>query len=764
MDKMKKLKLIYALAASLLLSACDTELVEGEGIGNNGSPNENRTPVAQIDASSSVSLGSILVLSASGSGDPDYADNIDNLTYLWSIDSDAVTLKSTNSVNTEAVVSDSANAGSTIEVSLTVTDSNGNVHSSSKTVILTEEDNLPPVVNIESVSEQNDFTQFTSVSSFDPEERPLTRHWRLYSDNGELLKESSTEIFDTELNQSCIAANYTLQLSVSDEIGQTVIETKEINLAADFSGVTGHISLSQNNQILASELNSEGSSFRDEITLSVSPAICLSQVELVNSVGQLHVIARDSEQGQVLYGFSYLVPHTLIDQSIEINYSAVNANNVEFAAAQQTVELTDSLGFIADSQLLQCINDHLLENEAWQVVTDIVALDCQSYGITSLAGIELLTSLASLSLANTDENSATLNKISDISYLSPLNNLSSVDIANNPVCSIDALSDKNKLTKLNLSGLEQALCRESEISCENIACAADDGFIKGQNDTFFQTINTLENLNDLDVSANHIYKLDFLDGVSLMNSYNLANNNISLLNPLIQALSSEDDILSKNIQIDLKGNEKLACKDIEYLNGLSTGDILFEQCIRLYGRDGEMRISLEWDTEIAEIELPLIVFDPNGLLAFDTINDQKCADIIGTVDNYICPEFFGAVGLTKFESLISPFTQDSHTGQKTLRQSILDESCEQAKCYLNRENAYWLETPPEGDYAIILNNASDTPVNYRLRIYMGDKLISSMADYGPELSIDGGSDSVSFSIINGEVNNLLFNSTKLALF
>jgi len=188
-------------------------------------------------------------------------------------------------------------------------------------------------------------------------------------------------------------------------------------------------------------------------------------------------------------------------------------------------------------------------------LTELIRLDAEDWGITSLEGIQYCVNFTWVDLRD--------NEIADISALESLINLTSLDLSNNEIVDINTLSNLTNLIELSLynnpivdisplSGLTNltklGLGRNQIIDIQALAC--------------------LSNLTELNLDKNEIVDISVLAGLIHLKELNLSDNQISDILPLVSnaGIDSGDIVNLRENQLVLQSGSP-DMLDIETLQG-----------------------------------------------------------------------------------------------------------------------------------------------------------------------------------------------------
>ena len=180
-------------------------------------------------------------------------------------------------------------------------------------------------------------------------------------------------------------------------------------------------------------------------------------------------------------------------------------------------DLNETNHFDLDNSKIKSKSYSLNENEK------LLGLNLKLCKISNLSFLKGLFNLTNLSLST--------NQISDICFLQGLTRLTNLNLSNNQISDISFLQGLTNLTSLNLN--------TNEIS--------DISFLQG-----------LTNLTDLSLSNNQISDISFLQGLKNLTNLNLSNNKISNIS-FLQGLTNLTNLNLSNNQIN----------NISFLQGLT---------------------------------------------------------------------------------------------------------------------------------------------------------------------------------------------------
>ena len=188
------------------------------------------------------------------------------------------------------------------------------------------------------------------------------------------------------------------------------------------------------------------------------------------------------------------------------------------------------------------------------LVSGLSELAAEQAGLTSLVGIQNLTSLTILGL--------NFNSITDISALSGLTSLTILGLSDNSISDISALSGLTSLTILGLT--DNSI---TDISALSGLTSLTFLVLSFNSITDISALSGLTSLTFLDLSSNSITDISALSGLTSLTSLHLNNNSITD----ISALSGLTSLTS----LDLSNNPNLT--DIQPLldnTGLGAGDVV----------------------------------------------------------------------------------------------------------------------------------------------------------------------------------------------
>ena len=188
---------------------------------------------------------------------------------------------------------------------------------------------------------------------------------------------------------------------------------------------------------------------------------------------------------------------------------------------------------IPDANLRAVIEDSLGKARDASItpaeMASLTRLEAPHSNISDLTGLEYATSLNHLVLGKVyvgGEGNANSNQISDISPLSGLTNLTSLNLANNDLSDISPLSGLTNLTFLSL--YNNNLSDISPLSGLTNLTSLD----LAHNDISLSPLSNLTNLTSLGLESNRIEDLSPLSNLTRLTDLRLARNDIEDLSPL----------------------------------------------------------------------------------------------------------------------------------------------------------------------------------------------------------------------------------------
>ena len=273
------------------------------------------------------------------------------------------------------------------------------------------------------------------------------------------------------------------------------------------------------------------------------------------------------------------------------------------------VELDGTLpSLVADPALRNVIRTHLSLTEAEQItivdMENLTALELESIGITSLAGLEYAIALTTLNLSDNSITDITLlqglsqlttltlndNSITDITPLQNLTALTNLDLSNNSITDITPLQDLTALTNLDLGGNSiaditplQDLDALTTLTLSNnpitdfaplaelttlTALEVSRNSISDLN-----VISNLPQLLALNISDNSITDITLLQNLTALTTLNLSGNTVSNLNPILQLTDLTNLDLSSTSVRDLRPLAGLTQLTTLRLNGNTLSDV-----------------------------------------------------------------------------------------------------------------------------------------------------------------------------------------------
>ena len=273
------------------------------------------------------------------------------------------------------------------------------------------------------------------------------------------------------------------------------------------------------------------------------------------------------------------------------------------------VELDGTLpSLVADPALRNVIRTHLSLTEAEQItivdMENLTALELESIGITSLAGLEYAIALTTLNLSDNSITDITRlqglsqlttltlndNSITDITPLQDLTALTNLDLSNNSITDITPLQDLTALTNLDLGDNSiaditplQDLDALTTLTLSNnlitdFAPLAELTTLTALelSRNSISNVNIIANLTDLltlNLSDNSITDITPLQNLTALITLNLSGNTVSNLNPILQLTDLTNLDLSSTSARDLRPLAGLTQLTTLHLNGNTLSDV-----------------------------------------------------------------------------------------------------------------------------------------------------------------------------------------------
>ena len=273
------------------------------------------------------------------------------------------------------------------------------------------------------------------------------------------------------------------------------------------------------------------------------------------------------------------------------------------------VELDGTLpSLVADPALRNVIRTHLSLTEAEQItivdMENLTALELESIGITSLAGLEYAIALTTLNLSDNSITDITRlqglsqlttltlndNSITDITPLQDLTALTNLDLSNNSITDITPLQDLTALTNLDLGDnriaditplqdldalttltLSNNLITDFAPLAELTTLTALE--VSRNSISDLNVISNLPQLLALNISDNSITDITPLQNLEALTTLNLSGNTVSNLNPILQLTDlTHLDLSSTSVQ-DLRPLAGLTQLTTLHLNGNTLSDV-----------------------------------------------------------------------------------------------------------------------------------------------------------------------------------------------
>jgi Leucine-rich repeat (LRR) protein len=200
------------------------------------------------------------------------------------------------------------------------------------------------------------------------------------------------------------------------------------------------------------------------------------------------------------------------------------------------------------------------EDLTCRLLAGLMALHDRRDRITSLVGIQNLTSLTNLELVG--------NSFSDLSALSGLTSLTSLSLEDNSISDISALSG---LTSLSVLSLGHNLI--SDISALSRLTSLTSLYLSSNSISDISALNRLTSLTSLSLEDNSINDLSALSGLTSLSVLYLNGNSISDLGALSGLTSLSVLWLSANSISDLSPLSGLTSLSVLYLHLNSISDL-----------------------------------------------------------------------------------------------------------------------------------------------------------------------------------------------
>ena len=226
----------------------------------------------------------------------------------------------------------------------------------------------------------------------------------------------------------------------------------------------------------------------------------------------------------------------------------------------QDLPICSSMITITDANLRAVISDSLGKARSEAItaaeMATLTRLDAPNRGISDLTGLEQATNLTWLNLGSASLNDEFVNSnaISDLSPLSNLTSLNVLGLDGNSISDISALSGLKNLNVLDLGGNNI-----SDISALSGLTSLTGLGLSGNNSSDISALSDLTSLNVLSLDGNMISDISVLSGLTSLNVLSLSNNSVSDISVL-------SGLTSLSV-LSLSGNN---ISDISALSGLTS--------------------------------------------------------------------------------------------------------------------------------------------------------------------------------------------------
>lgn len=238
-----------------------------------------------------------------------------------------------------------------------------------------------------------------------------------------------------------------------------------------------------------------------------------------------------------------------------------------------TTQLISNVSF-NDINLRNCVTDHA-NTYGWTQVSQVYGLDCDSYSISNLGGIEAFDQMFYLFLSD--------NQITDLSPLASLNGLTALHLHNNQISNISALSGLNQLQELlldnnqvsdltalagfaNLTRLHASNNQIVDVGPLSHVLALEYLLLDRNQISDISYLEDLVALKTLFLHTNQISNIAALSRMNQLERLHLSDNSISDLSPIAGATTLQWLLLSNNQVSDVSPLSQLTALQLLDLN------------------------------------------------------------------------------------------------------------------------------------------------------------------------------------------------------
>ena len=278
----------------------------------------------------------------------------------------------------------------------------------------------------------------------------------------------------------------------------------------------------------------------------------------INPSGDVTVNEGSDQLFNITPDSGYQIDDVLVDGSsigVESSYTFTNVTQDHTISATFVVNTSEVVEF-EDPNLEQVIREKINKPEGPLYLNDVIGiteLNANGKGIISLEGIQHLQNLRNLIIGNNING----NHISDISPLSNLTNLNSLEFQYNQVTDISPLSNLTNLEKVvlysnqvsdisvlsNLINLKELNIGENQVSdisvLSNLINLQKLDFSKNQVSDI-SSLSNLTNLKELSISENQVLNISPLSNLINLQHLTFFSNQVSDISPLSNLTTLED--------------------------------------------------------------------------------------------------------------------------------------------------------------------------------------------------------------------------------